>query len=236
MRNRPTTAPPRRSTSGRSPPGRSLSGRSGEHGFTLLELLVSLTLMAMIAVVLSGGLRFGATVWRAGDAQADRLAEMQAVQGFVRRQLGRAQPLRQSARISRRQIEFSGGPDAIRFIAILPAHLGTPGFHQLEFREARGGGRRRLMLDMRLFQPGDEGGSFTGEPRQRILLDGIESAEFSYFGTTERNVPPSWRSRWDNADRLPSLVRLRVRFPEGDRRVWPELVVPTHIQTSTGLR
>jgi general secretion pathway protein J len=221
MPHRPQAAPP---------------GRPREHGFTLIELLVSLTLMALIAVVLSGGLRFGASVWRAGDAHADRLSEMQAIQGFARRQLSRAEPLRRSASRSRREIEFSGRSDAVRFIAILPAHLGTPGFHQIEFREARAGGSMRLMLEMRLYQSGEEGESLTGEARERILLDGIESAEFSYFGSTERNVPPSWRSQWDGADRLPSLVRLRVRFPEGDRRVWPELVVPTRIETPTGFR
>lgn len=217
-------------------PKRPNSGGLGEHGFTLLELLVSLTLMALVAVVLSGGLRFGASVWRAGDAQADRLSEMQAIQGFVRRHLGRAEPLRKSASFSRREIIFSGASDAVRFIAILPAHLGIPGFHQLEIREERGGGGRRLMLDMRLFQPGRDGDAFTGEPRERILLDGIATAEFAYFGTTERNVPPSWRSQWPDADRLPSLVRLRVRFPDGDRRVWPELVVPTRIEPPMGLR
>lgn len=217
-------------------PNRSTLSRPRERGFTLLELLVSLTLMALVAVVLSGGLRFGASVWRAGDAQADRLSEMQAIQGFLRRQLGRAEPLRESARFSKREIHFSGGSDAVRFIAILPAHLGIPGFHQLEFREERGDGGRRLMLDMRLFQPGRDEDAFTGEPRERILLDGIAAAEFAYFGTTEKDVPPSWRSQWHGADRLPSLVRLRVRFPEGDRRVWPELVVSTRIETAAGFR
>lgn len=226
----------RNPTPRRLPSSRPLAGRPGERGFTLVELLVSLTLMALIAVVLSGGLRFGAAVWQAGDAQADRLSEMQAVQGFVRRHLGRAEPLRVSAAISKREIYFNGGPDSVRFVAILPAHLGTPGFHQLEIREVRGGTGQRLMLDMRLLQPGQNGNPFTGEPRERALLEGIRSAEFAYFGTTQKDVPPSWQSQWDSADRLPSLVRLRVQFPKGDRRVWPELIVPTRIETPTRLR
>ena len=229
--NRRETAPPNRPPWHRSP-----LGRQRERGFTLLELIVSLTLMALIAVVLSGGLRFGASVWRAGDAQADRLSELQAIQGFVRRQLGRAEPVRKSARVSGREIFFSGEPDAVRFVAILPAHLGIPGFHQLEIREAPGREGRRLMLDMRLFQTDRDGDAFTGEPRERILLDGIAAAEFAYFGTTEKDQPPSWRNQWQGADRLPSLVRLRVRFADGDRRFWPELVVPTRIETPTRLR
>jgi prepilin-type N-terminal cleavage/methylation domain-containing protein len=42
--------------------------RATEHGFTLLELLVAITLLGLLMAALFGGLRLGARVWETADA------------------------------------------------------------------------------------------------------------------------------------------------------------------------
>ena len=59
-------------------------------GFTLIELLIALALFGLISVVLFGGLRFGTRAWEAGNAHAERLEEVQAVQALLRRHIAQA--------------------------------------------------------------------------------------------------------------------------------------------------
>lgn len=61
-------------------------------GFTLLELLVALTVLGVLMVLMFGGLRFGARVWESGDASLRAMAEMQTAAGLIRRQISQAMP------------------------------------------------------------------------------------------------------------------------------------------------
>ena len=60
---------------------------------------------------------------------------------------------------------------------------------------------------------------------RRVLIEGIETAAFRYYGALEEGREPDWHDEWTDPERLPALVALRVSFPEGDRRPWPELVI-----------
>jgi general secretion pathway protein J len=58
----------------------------------------------------------------------------------------------------------------------------------------------------------------------------VAAVEIAYFGAQERDLRPMWRATWDEAILLPTLVRLRVTLIEGDRRVWPDLVVQPMVE------
>ena len=70
--------------------GRPEAGSEG--GFTLLELLAALTVLAVLMTMMFGGLRFGARVWETGDRGLRGLAELQTASGFIRRQIAQAVP------------------------------------------------------------------------------------------------------------------------------------------------
>ncbi|MDH3594369.1 MAG: prepilin-type N-terminal cleavage/methylation domain-containing protein, partial [Rhodospirillales bacterium] len=70
-------------------PGRPRSG-----GFTLVELLVALTLLGLIFVALFGGLRFGTRTWETGNQRSEAFAEVEVMQSLLRRQLAQAVTLR----------------------------------------------------------------------------------------------------------------------------------------------
>ena len=66
--------------------------RGGERGFTLLELLVAITLLGLLMAALLGGLRLGARVWETGEARLDASARVQIVQDFLRQRITEALP------------------------------------------------------------------------------------------------------------------------------------------------
>ncbi len=207
----------------------------GQRGFTLLELLVAMTLLAIVMVLLFGGLRLGTRAWESGEERSEELARLEVVQGFIRRQLSQAYPLVMPVNRAERRISFTGRPDTLEFTTLMPAHLGVGGFHRLVLSVAAvtaDGAGKRLVMRRRLFQPGvdDSPGLPDAEDEhESVLLERISGAEFSYYGATEANEEPEWRDAWEGAPSPPLLVRLGVTFPKGDRRYWPELVVRPRI-------
>jgi general secretion pathway protein J len=53
--------------------------------------------------------------------------------------------------------------------------------------------------------------------RETVLLDHLADAQFAYWNGS------AWLSRW-NGKELPRLVRIRLAFPPGDARHWPDII------------
>lgn len=202
-------------------------------GFTLLELLVAITLLGLIAVMLAGGLRLGARVWERGQEHAEDLAQLEVVQGFLRRQLSQAYPLRLTDADAPARTAFQGRPEALRFAVLAPPQFGFGGFYLLTVDLEEGDEGGRLRLSARAYHPEMEEQPREGEVRESVLLERVAAVEFAYFGAQAPDEPPLWQDRWEGdgerVSELPALVRLRLAFGEGDGRYWPELIVAPRI-------
>ena len=111
---------------------------------------------------------------------------------------------------------------------LLPPHLGAGGFSHVLLQISGEGDKRRLEIRFAAISRDDDGqaelaGAEDAEPT--VLVRDIDSAELSYFGARRRRENPDWCDDWRYAEILPRLVRLRVSFPDGDRRIWPDLVI-----------
>ncbi len=214
--------------------------RRSEAGFTLIELLVALTLLGLISVVLFGGLRFGTRAWEAGNLRAEQLAQVQAIQALLRRRLAQALPPEAEGATGEgpRRAVFSGQPDALQFLAAVPSRAGVGGIYAFELAVIADGGKVRLEFTWRLYRADDDEAERGDTPEaglggRRVLIDGLASARFSYFGAPAPGTTPGtspgqaadWRDRWEAEAGLPGLISIEAEFPEGDGRAWPILRV-----------
>lgn len=194
--------------------------RLGTRGFTLVELLVGLTLMALISIILFGGLRFGLRAWEAAGERAEGTTQIQLVQSLIRRQLVQARLAPIGA--GRPVAAFAGQPDRVTFIAspVRPGEVDDNLVFVLAKADA--GQRSHLDLTWSPLRPPAGTPNATGTAR---LIDNVATVEFAYYGAPDRSRAAGWWDEWDGSHGLPSLVRLRVAFPKGDSRHWPDLII-----------
>ncbi|HXZ00349.1 MAG TPA: prepilin-type N-terminal cleavage/methylation domain-containing protein [Stellaceae bacterium] len=190
---------------------------ASQRGFTLLELLISIVLLALLTTMLFGGLQLGT---RQLDRQTDRVeraARLSLAQGFLRRQLADARPLADPAQAAG-IVAFTGERDSLRFFNPTPASAASGGLESLsvEFVEGHGRSAGALLLRRR----SDEAGAAAHDS---VLLDQVRQAEFAYFGVTAPGETAAWHASWRDMAYLPSLVRLSVVFSDG--AVMPEMIV-----------
>jgi len=205
-------------------------------GFTLLELLVALTLLGLILALIFGGLQFGTRAWETTEVNIEDQAEVRLVQAFLRRYMADARPVLESTQVARRDVVFTGSRDALSFVALMPQHLGPPGLYKLQLEFVRDNDGGRLVFTRSLYGEESTDVSLNEEEDEQVLLNGIAKVEFSYFGTSLPAQPPQWIDRWEKARNLPSLVGLRIEFAEDDGRYWPEMVVKTEIDARIPVR
>jgi general secretion pathway protein J len=203
-------------------------------GFTLLEVLIAVTLLALLVAMAYGSLRTAVRATRSGEALIERTDRMRVTQEFLRRQLSNAMPLPfERLEDSGENRVFVADADTLRFVAPMPGHLarGGPHVQWLTFVSERDG--LRLEFDhaqLNGYDPDDPKGDSEREPV--VLLDGIRYGRFEFRALDEEGELADWDSNWDDPQRLPLLVRLVLEFDHDSRQRWPHLEIPVLTATA----
>jgi general secretion pathway protein J len=190
-------------------PQRGVHGCS-DAGFTLMEVLVSLVLLALLLGLLAGGLRYARSTWDA-TARLEELAAFDMAETFLRGRLAEAMPLYEQRRAGTVRALFQGTSDSMSFVAPAPNGPAGAGLYRytLEAAAGTGPGRRTLVVKLAPHLPwiSDSAGA---PPEQYDLIRKIRSVSFRYFGSGELRGEPAWHSVWPRADTLPSLVEIAI--------------------------
>lgn len=207
------------------------AARARAAGFTLVELLVALTLVGLISVALFGGFRFGTRAWEAGTARSERLDELQVAQAFLRGRLSQALVPSHESEDGEQKGLLIGNDTTVTFTAPWLTSLNLGGLYvfTLSFQDGDDGGELQLQWEPLggawNTRPGQE-----PDPGERVLLTGVETVALSYYGVQRRGEDPAWYDSWEDSPLLPQLLSLELTFAENGDRYWPKLVVALQSQ------
>lgn len=192
-----------------------------EAGFTLVELLVALALLAMTATLLLATMTTGRGLQARIEASAVATESVAAAQNVLRARIEAIIP----------ETFFTGvtptidvrGNDAVLSFTARPGLGRRPGPPQRFRILLTPAGELTLFnidtLSVRADAPGLR--SWTRSP----LLGNVDRLVIAYYGVHPPDNQRRWRGFWQDQPQLPELIRIRVTFAPGDARVWPDLVV-----------
>lgn len=192
-------------------------------GFTLLEVLIAVSLLALMTAMAVGSLRGAISATRSGERLISASNQTRTVQEFLRRQLSHAMhiPFRREEDMSRNQV-FVADRHELRFVAPMPGHLSNGGPHVQWITIADD----ELLFDHAQLNGYDPDDPKAGNPREPVLLmRGFAEAYFEYRGLDENGELGGWMRDWDSHIQIPLLIRLVLRY-EDEARSWPDLEIP----------
>lgn len=201
-------------------------------GFTLIETLVALSLLGLIAILLSGSFQFGARAWEATSQEVVRIGEVEGAQGFLRRQLSQALPLTLQAAATQPEPIFAGSAQDLRFSAPLSFHRSDAGLYVFLLGPRTSGSTEDLVLQWQVYRP-DRRSQDMQLAKPLVVVADIADLQLSYYGRNDEDADPMWRSEWKEKG-VPILIRVDIAFPHGDRRSWPSFVVA--VKSNGGMR
>jgi general secretion pathway protein J len=220
------------------------STRFASAGFTLIELMLAITLLAVMMGMIYAALTVGVRAWDTGDARVTEASNWRLTERFLRREFGQVFPTRWRG-VPQPNIAFEGTKTSLRYVTSLNLEAtlqngGSGGLQWAEFALMDDG---VLQLNRQAFdsaaQNFDALSAPTAEQLRTLsyappvrLMDNIAGLEINYFGTESDLVEPTWREEWRDLQRLPYLIRLRIETPRG--RDVPELVVPLKVGEEAG--
>jgi general secretion pathway protein J len=204
-------------------------------GFTLIELMVALVLLALISGILYGSLSLSAASWDKGEAKAEQAGDMRQTGEFLRQALTAEHPLRLHKALDQ-PLYFAGASDSLAFAGATPGRVGG-GIYYFRIALAPNGDSSRLLLSRTIPDYSAlKAPSFDGADAS-VLAEGIAQLKFSYFGRDPDAadvVDPTWRDHWDDPQILPLLIRMDVKTAQGAS--WPPLIVEPRIAPEAGCR
>lgn len=195
---------------GRRGPRRPVRFHAAEHGLTLIELLVSMAILALLAGSIVGGLSMGRRAFDSDQANGSDARADAAIQSLLNL-LASALPYPIDEKNS---AVFEGSEEKIRFVALSEGRALRGGAYGVDLR--RVGGELVLTITRR-----PEGPKQGRSPISTVVvLRGVRAVHFGYFGASGRAI---WQTEW-NSQSLPNLVSIMVDFEDG-RTSGPRAVV-----------
>jgi general secretion pathway protein J len=203
-------------------------------GFTLVELLVAMALLAMLSVLLVGGLRLSRNAVIVGESNSADVQRASLAFSVLRREIERATPLILVSDQAPPPIAFSGDVASLVFVAPPGALMALGGDQVTWLSVETGANGARIVLRYRpLDRAEDQWPPALDAKAMRtvVLLDGITRASFSYFGSSQPSVAPQWWPAWHDATMLPTLIQVSVT---GTRGPWPDLIAMPRLGRPVG--
>lgn len=213
-----------------------------QSGFTLIEIMVGLSILVVAMGLLFGGLRLGNRAWDKAEKNTAEQNAYMTTYRLANNWLGRLYPAITMGRLEP-EYAFYGDDRQVRFTAFMPPYPTLGGLYIVELsieniRDEQDQDIQALVLRRRAFDAeADFELAFSEDfdpEEQHILLEIAEGQmAFEYFTRAEVDYDDYWTSDVDLEEGFPNLIRLKFSSAgDGfDNRAsqWPDMVFAVYV-------
>jgi len=188
-------------------------------GFTLIEVIVTLTILGFVVLMVSGTFRLGLSSWEKGDSMKEDYQKVRMISQLVPRQLKSLVPYKiRTEKAEGNYLAFDGKAQSLRFVSAVPIKAKRPeGFVYVVYQFKDDGDKKgRLVLYEQRALNRDFFEDDLKEDSAVTLFGGISQVRFEYYSEAdkEKSRTEEWVEEWNAKEKkeLPKAVRMTVIY------------------------
>jgi general secretion pathway protein J len=192
-------------------------------GFTLVEVMVTLTVLGFILLMIFGAFRLGLSAWERGESTKEEFQKVRIISQLISQQIKSIVPYKiKTQKAEGDYLAFEGKGQSLRFVSALPIKAKQPeGFVYVvyEFKEARGEEGGRLILYEQRALNRDFFEDELKEDSGISLLEEVSNVRFEYYqeGDPDKNKKEGWVEEWNakEAKEFPKALKMTILQENG---------------------
>ncbi len=187
-------------------------------GFTLVEVIITLTILGFIVLIVSGAFRLGLSCWDRGEQTREEYQRQRTASQLISRQIRSMVPYKiKTEKAEGDYLAFEGRAQSLKFVSTLSLKAAHPEglvFAIYEFKDGQDGGSlvvyEQRVVNKNFFEEGPK------EDEGVPVLEGLSNVRFEYFRQEdpEKTRSEAWMDEWNAKDEkeLPRALRMTLTF------------------------
>lgn len=193
--------------------------RRSERGFTLIEVVLALSIFGLIGAILYGAFSLTQSAVTKSQASFEKNQKLRSFGDLLGSYIRSSYPYRASAQDQ--TIFYQGGEDSLTFVSSFSLAMGGRGMAKIHiYREGEADRTGLLKLEEESPVRVDDADEEGGQRNSLTLQEGVGSLQISYLDP--QSADDKWEDSWDGQERriLPRAVRLIYRTQDGNEARW----------------
>jgi general secretion pathway protein J len=178
--------------------------KDSRHGFTLLELLIAMSLLVLIVSITMGALRLASRSVAAGERRMESQERFRTVTALLDAQIQSQMPLSYGEEGNKRYY-FRGDSKSLRLVTNHSIWAGARGYVIVNYRVAAGDGGKETLY------ASEQSLGIEGTREAGLFLNASE-VSFEYYRREANEEAGIWVEQWDDETAMPEKVRLHLGY------------------------
>lgn len=171
-------------------------------GFTLLELIISITLVAIIVLIISVAANLGYRSFNSGEKKMNAVERLRSSLTIIDAQIQSGVPLTLEEG-GVKQYYFAGEQDSLKFSTNYSIWGGQRGYVIVNYRvDTDDRGKRTLFASE--YKVGME------NQKETKLLEGFDEITFDYYKQDATEEEGEWITQWVDEEMMPTRIRINL--------------------------
>lgn len=172
-------------------------------GFTLLELLISITMIGLIALIVAGAFRLGSRSVEGGERRIESIERLKNSSEIIESQIMSEIPISYEED-GIKKYYFRGDKDHVQFTTTYSIRGGLRGYVLTTLSVDTDKGGKKLLK-------AKESPLISGIEAETLLFEGFDEIYFEYFYKDPTEEEGKWVSEWTEDENMPEKIRIGLK-------------------------